>query len=301
MKLNRTHKKYINFFIFIMPALIGYLLFTIYPLIRSLILSFTDKMLIGNQYEWVGFSNYVKAITIDNYFFPSIMVTTIFTFIIVPISIIISLGLALVLSKKFRMSGFFRIVYYIPSLVPAVALSLMFQSMFDPSYGFINKMLISLGVSNPPLWLASEDWAMPTLVIMSMWGFGGRMIIFLAALRGVPNELYEAAETEGAGRFTKFFKITLPMISPMILYNVLMAVIGGLQAFTESFISTGGNNRSTRFIVLYIYQMAYNQPYMMGYASAMSWMLFIYIVLIVGSIFLMVRNKIFYQNEARKS
>lgn len=296
MKITRQRKQFLYFLLFATPAIIGFFLFTIYPLFRSLFLSFTDKLLTEVEFNFVGFKNYIKALTVDNYFFPSIGVTLIFTALSVPLSNIISLGFAMLLNRKTKGLATFRIIFYLPSLVPAVAMSLMFVQMFDPASGFLNEFLKMLGFKNPPIWLGDPFWSLPTLVFMTLWGFGGRMIIYLAALQGVSSEMYEAADLDGASAVEKFFRITLPMISPILLYNFLMGIIGGLQVFTESFIATGGTNNSTRFIVLYIYQMAYNSPYMIGYASAMAWLLFVLICALVGSFFLLLRKKIYYEN-----
>ena len=292
----------VMFICFALPAILGFLVFTVYPLIKSFILSFTDAMLIPDPdfpAKFIGLENYIKIFTIDMklMFGPSLLNTFIYTALSVPLGMLISLGMAVLLVKQNKASGFFRVAFYLPSLLPAVAMSLMFRWLFLPGpEGFLNNFLGTIGIESDIKWLGpgSGMLGLFTIVFMSIWGFGGRMIIFLAALQGVPNDLYEAARIDGAGKAEIFIRITLPMISPIFFYNLVMATIGALQAMTESLI-VGGGTQETTFIVYYIYKTAYlGANPSISYASAMSWVLFLVILLFTGSYFIFSKGKVYY-------
>ena len=220
----REAMRHVKFWLFILPAVLGFLCFSAYPLVRSLLLSFTDAPLIPDPdypAQFIGFENFERIFAIDMTlnFGPALFYTLIFALLHVPIIMAISLGLALILNKDLPCSGFFRVVFYLPALLPAVGMSIMFRWLFTPgSDGFINSWLQSVGVENPPLWLgAGSGWlGLFTILIMSLWGFGSKMIIFLAALKNVPRDLYEAASLDGASPWQQFCRITLPMISPIL-------------------------------------------------------------------------------------
>jgi multiple sugar transport system permease protein len=267
--------------LFVSPWVIGFLLLTAGPMIYSLYLSFTASSLLSPP-QWVGLENY-RRIYSDPIFYRSLGNTAYYALLGVPLGLILSLGLALLLDTPVRGLGVFRTLFFLPSVTNTVALSILWLWLLNPEFGLLNTALAAIGVEGP-LWLQSEAWAKPALVLMSLWTVGGQMIICLAALQGVPRELTEAAAMDGAGPVRRFFAVTLPMISPALLFNFIMGLVGALQVFTQAFVMTGGvqpgseggPNQSTLFIVLYIYKKAF-QEYDMGYASALAWALFVII------------------------
>jgi multiple sugar transport system permease protein len=222
----------------------------------------------------------------------------------VPAGLLLSLGLALLLDAPVRGLGFFRTLFFLPSVTNTVALSLLWLWLLNPEFGLLNAGLRACGIEGP-LWLQSEAWAKPALVLMSLWTVGGQAVIFLAALQGVPRELTEAAAIDGAGPVRRFFAITLPMISPALLFNLIMGLVGALQVFTQAFVMTGGvqpgseggPNQATLFIVLYIYKKAF-QEFDMGYASALAWALFVLITACSALAFRFARERVHYESEA---
>jgi multiple sugar transport system permease protein len=212
----------------------------------------------------------------------------------VPINLVLGLCIALLLNQKIRGLGFFRTVFFLPSVTAGVAVSLLWLWIFNPRFGVINVLLGQIGIKGPT-WLGSETWALPALIIMSVWGVGGSMLIYLAALQGIPTPLYEAATIDGATHFRKFIHITIPMISPVLLLNLIMGVIGSFQVFTQAFVMTsGGPNYATLFYVLYLYQHAF-QWFNMGYASALAWVLFVIILICTFLILKMSRDWVYYE------
>lgn len=267
--------------LFVSPWVIGFLLLTAGPMVYSLYLSFTASSLLSPP-QWVGLENY-RRIYSDPIFYRSLGNTAYYALLGVPLGMILSLGLALLLDAPVRGLGVFRTLFFLPSVTNTVALSILWLWLLNPEFGLLNTALAAVGLEGP-LWLQSEAWAKPALVLMSLWTVGGQMIICLAALQGVPLELKEAAAIDGAGPVRRFFAVTLPMISPALLFNFIMGLVGALQVFTQAFVMTGGvqpgseggPNQSTLFIVLYIYKKAF-QEYDMGYASALAWALFVII------------------------
>ena len=267
--------------LFVSPWVIGFLLLTAGPMVYSLYLSFTASSLLSPP-QWVGLENY-RRIYSDPIFYRSLGNTAYYALLGVPLGMILSLGLALLLDAPVRGLGVFRTLFFLPSVTNTVALSILWLWLLNPEFGLLNTGLAAVGLEGP-LWLQSEAWAKPALVLMSLWTVGGQMIICLAALQGVPLELKEAAAIDGAGPVRRFFAVTLPMISPALLFNFIMGLVGALQVFTQAFVMTGGvqpgseggPNQSTLFIVLYIYKKAF-QEYDMGYASALAWALFVII------------------------
>lgn len=266
---------------FVSPWVIGFLLLTAGPMVYSLYLSFTASSLLSPP-QWVGLENY-RRMFVDPIFYRSLGNTAYYAILGVPLGMILSLGLALLLDAPVRGLGFFRTLFFLPSVTNTVALSILWLWLLNPEFGLINLALARFGLEGP-LWLQDETWAKPALVLMSLWTVGGQMIICLAALQGVPPELKEAAAIDGAGPVRRFSAVTLPLISPALLFNLIMGLVGALQVFTQAFVMTGGvqpgseggPNQSTLFIVLYIYKKAF-QEYDMGYASALAWALFLII------------------------
>ncbi|RXK56360.1 sugar ABC transporter permease [Oleiharenicola lentus] len=262
---------------------VGLGVFTAYPVLASVYYSFCDYSVLTSP-VWIGTENY-QRLWHDDLFWRALRNTLYFAVFSVPLGAIVSLSLALLLNQDVRGRPFFRALFYLPSIVPAVASSMLWLWIFNGQYGLLNFVLTPiLGVVGlqPPIWLADPNWAKPALVMMSLWGVGNSMIIYLAGLQDVPKELYESAEIDGAGPWRKFWHITLPCISPVIYFNVLMGTIGALQVFTQAFIMSGGTDdgspaRSTLFYALYLFGQAFYQL-RMGYASAMAWILFVIIV-----------------------
>jgi multiple sugar transport system permease protein len=262
---------------------VGLGVFTAYPVLASVYYSFCDYSVLTSP-VWIGTENY-QRLWQDDLFWRALRNTLYFAVFSVPLGAIASLSLALLLNQDVRGRPFFRALFYLPSIVPAVASSMLWLWIFNGQYGLLNFVLtpiLGLIGLQPPIWLADPNWAKPALVMMSLWGVGNSMIIYLAGLQDVPKELYEAAEIDGAGAWRKFWHITLPCISPVIYFNVLMGTIGALQVFTQAFIMSGGTDdgspaRSTLFYALYLFGQAFYQL-RMGYASAMAWILFVMIV-----------------------
>ncbi|SMF44776.1 carbohydrate ABC transporter permease [Paenibacillus barengoltzii] len=287
-------------YLFILPWLLGLVLFTVGPMLFSLLLAFSRWDIITGvkSIEWVGLDNF-KAIFQDELFYQSLKVTFVFALISVPLYQIFSLIAAMLLNMRTRGMKLFRLLYFMPSVIPAVAVSMMWVMIFNPEYGVLNRALALVGIQGPA-WLQDPSYALGALIVMGIWGIGNTIIIYLSGLQGVPEELYEAAELDGAGRFRRFFSITLPMISPTIFFNLIMGIIGGFQYFTQAFVMTnGGPLNSTLFYNLYLYNKAF-QDYEMGYASALSWILFVIILVFT---LLVIRSSsmwVYYQGDDDK-
>jgi multiple sugar transport system permease protein len=267
--------------LFISPWLLGFLIFTAGPMLASLILSFCKYDL--NTLKWVGGKNYEVLFTQDPLFWKSLGNTAIYVLFSVPIGLTGSLLIALLLNQKVKGMPFFRTAFYLPSLVPAVASALVWAWVFHPDAGILNYTLSLLGIKGPA-WLLDPNTALASLIIMSLWGIGGgRMIIFLAGLQGIPDDLYEAASLDGAKGWTVFRHVTLPMLSPTIFFNLVLGIIGSFQVFTSAYVMTsGGPNNATMMYVLYLYNNAF-RFFKLGKASAMAWVLFA--ILLIFTVF----------------
>ncbi|GGF90505.1 carbohydrate ABC transporter permease [Paenibacillus aceti] len=284
---------------FILPWLLGLIIFTLGPMIFSLILSFSkwDVITGVESIQYVGLDNF-KAIFHDPLFYQSLKVTFIFALVSVPLFQIASILIAVLLNMRSRGMKFFRLIYFMPSVIPAVATSMMWVMIFNPEYGILNQALSWFGIQGPA-WLQDPNYALGALIVMGLWGIGNTIIIYLSGLQGVPEDLYEAGELDGAGVFRRFFSITLPLITPTVFFNLIMGIIGGFQYFTQAFVMTnGGPLNSTLFYNLYLYNKAFIE-FDMGYASALSWILFIIILLFT---LLVIRSSsfwVYYQGDDR--
>ncbi|ANF95246.1 ABC transporter permease [Paenibacillus bovis] len=275
---------------FISPWVIGFTVFALFPILASLYYSFTDYDIIHSP-KWVGLGNY-REMFADDLYWNSVMVTLKYTFISVPLQLLLAMGFALLLNQKLPFKGFFRTAMYFPSMVSGVAMSLLWYWVFNPQIGLFNYMLSWFGVKGPA-WLMDPNTALYSLIIMSFWGVGGAMIIFLAGLQGVPTSLLEAARLDGAGKLSIFWHVTLPMISPVLLFQLILGVIESFQVFTQAFVMThGGPSYSTWFYVYGLYTSAFKE-YRAGYSSAMAWVLLI-VVLIVTYIIMKLSNRYVY-------
>lgn len=297
---SRQRKKTRDFYLFILPALLGFVIFTIYPMARSLWISFSDATLLYmDEAKFVSFTNYVNLLSgKDSYFWLSLRNTCLYAVVNVVGTLAIGLFAAILLTQKVKFLNGFRTIFYLPSLLPAVASALMFRWIFDPANGMVNTILRTIGVQNPPIWLESASTALITLVIISLYGFGGKMIIFISGLNDISSSYYEAADLDGANFWTKLTKITLPLLSPIFFYNLVMGTIGALQVFTEGFVISGaGPGNSTLFYVLRLYNIAYKAPFKLGYASAMAWILFVIVGIITIVYFALSKRWVFYESE----
>jgi len=258
------------------PWTLGFLLFTLGPMVASLYFSFCDYKVVKPP-VFTGLANYSRMIS-DELCFKSLSVTTIYTVVSVPLGIIAALAVAVLLNQKIAGARVIRTIFYLPSVVSGVAVSLVFAWIFNYKFGILNYIIGLTGISGPD-WLGSPRWALWAFILMSLWGIGGNMIILLAGLQGVPVSLHEAGMIDGANSWVRFWNITIPMISPALLFITIMSIIGSFQVFTQAYIMTGGGPAyATLFYLLYLYKNAFSW-FDMGYASAMAWVLFIIIML----------------------
>lgn len=291
-------KEAIEGYLCIAPWLIGFVCLTLGPVIFSFIMSLAKWDMI-NPPEMVGFANYANILTDDFRFRQSLKVTAIYAAVSVPLGMLCSLALAMLLNLRVRGMRIYRSIFYIPAILPGVAVAMVWLTVFKPTGGVFNSILGVFHIAPIP-WLTSTEWALPSFIIMSLWGVGGGMIIYLAGLQSVPTQLYEAAEIDGAGSWGKFRNVTLPMISPTIFFNLIMGVIGSFQVFTSSFIMTqGGPAYATLFYVLYLYQKAFKYL-QMGYACALAWILFAIILTLTLVVFKTSAKWVYYEAELKK-
>lgn len=265
-------------YLWISPWVIGFLVFSLGPIIASFYLSFTEYKIAGSP-EWIGLANYQEALFNDKLFWPSLNRTIYFTIATVVLGVVFSLLAAILLNQSLQGRSVFRALYYLPSLTPIVSLAILWKWLLQPQVGLVNYLLSLVGISPGPGWLTTTQWAIPSMIMISLWASigGGRMIIFLAGLQGVPRELYESAEIDGASSVRRFFAITLPMISPVILFNLILGIIASFGVFSLAYIATeGGPNYATYFFMLHLYYNAFSF-FQMGYASALAWIFFLII------------------------
>jgi len=258
------------------PWLFGFLTLTLLPMASSIYLSLTDYDVFSPP-KWVGLTNFQNMFSFDPRYWVSLLNTTYYAVFSVPLSMGLALTVAILLNQGLPGQNAFRTIYYMPSVVSGVGMSLLWLYLFDPNIGLINLALGAVGIRGPA-WLQDPGWSKPALILMSMWGIGGQMVIFLAGLQGVPPELYEAAQVDGANRLQKVAYVTIPLITPTIFFTLIMGIIGSFQVFTQAYVMTrGGPVNSTLFYVLYLYLNAF-RFFEMGYASAMAWVLFFIIL-----------------------
>jgi len=292
-----ARRKALLFYACISPWLIGLLLFVLWPMVASLVISLFRWDLLSEA-RFVGFRNYAKLFTRDPLVLQSLKVTGLYTMAYVPIEMVGGLVLALVMNARLRFLGLFRTIYYLPSVLPGVAFVVLWMWILHPDAGLVNTLLFYVGIQGPR-WLAHPDWALPGLLLMSLWGLGRSMVIYLASLQGIPQQLYEAAQIDGAGAWPSFWRITLPMLTPTLFFNLVLSVISTFQTFTSAYVATdGGPLDSTLFYVLYIFRQAFTFR-SMGYASALAWVLFVIILVLTLLILRSSREWVYYEEEAR--
>ncbi len=289
----------IDFWLFLSPWIIGFVLFWAGPIVASLALAFTDYS-IFNPPRWIGVQNFSDIFARDPLIYKALWNTLFFTFFAVPLGTAGSLLAAMLLNQKIRGLAVWRTIFYVPCVVSGVAMAVLWRWIFNPEIGLANTILRPflklLGLSDPA-WLLDPVLAKPAYVIMSLWGVGGGTVIFLAGLQGIPAHLYEAAEIDGAGRWSKFRHVTLPMLTPIIFFSLTMGVIGSFQIFAQAYVMSGrGVDNSTLFYVLYLFEQAFRY-FHMGYASAMAWILFLVILLVTVIQFRLARRWVHYSGD----
>ena len=280
-------------YFFIAPAIIGLICFSFGPMLFSLGISFTKWDVISAK-EFIGLDNY-KAMFHDPLFFKSLKVTLYYTLLSVPLITCIPLLIAMLLNTKVKGISIFRALFYVPSIVPIVASAAVWMYIYNPMYGLLNSILKALGLHTQNF-IFSEGGAVPSLAVMALWAAGNTVVIYLAGLQGVSRQLYEAAEIDGAGAVARFFHITVPMMTPIIFYNFVMAIINSMQIFTQAYIMTdGGPANATFFYSLMVYRTAFKQS-RMGYSAAMSWIFFIIIAVLTLIVFKSQKKWVVYEN-----
>jgi multiple sugar transport system permease protein len=270
--LSQRAREELTAYVFIMPWVIGFLIFTAGAMAFSLYISFSETDLLSLS-KFIGLRNYEKALSADKLFYKSLGVTVWYTFLVVPLGTVIAMSLALMLNQKLWPIGFWRTLYYLPALVSGVAVALLWGWVLNPEYGIVNMGLKLIGVPGPR-WFASEEWAVPAMVLVALWGTGTNMVLYLAGLQGIPTEIQEAARIDGAGPWTLFRHVTLPLLTPTVFFNVITSIIASFQVFNIALILTaGGPNNATLTMVLYLYDEGFRR-FNFGYASAVAWLLF---------------------------
>jgi multiple sugar transport system permease protein len=283
--------------IFILPWLLGFIAFTAGPMLASLYISFTRWEIVTPS-VWVGLAQYTRMFN-DDRFWLSLWNTSYYVFIGVPLHLFLALLAAMAVNQELRGIRFFRTAYYVPSLTPVVANSILWIWIFHPEWGLANGLLRWIGFEGL-YWLQDPRLAKPAFIIMSFWTIGGQMIILLAGLKGIPATLYEAADMDGANLWQRFWNITLPLLTPALFFNLIIAIIGAFQVFTQAYIMTeGGPNYATLFYLLYLYRMAF-ENFRMGYASAMAWVLFLIVLLFTLIQFRLSDRWVFYEGDLRE-
>ena len=288
-----------NGLLFCSPVIIGLVTLTLYPVLAALYYSFCNYPMLKGP-VWVGLANY-KTLFADPVFYKSLANTAYYAIFATPLGIITAFFMALLLNQKVKGMAVFRTMFFVPSIVPMVAGSVLWLWLLNPNYGLINTVLQAMHVSPQfiPGWMADPKWAKPALILMSLWGVGGWMLIYLAGLQDVPVDLYEAAEIDGAGPVQRMLHITIPFMSPHLFFTLVMGFIGAAQYFTQAFVMTngkGGPVDSTRFFSLYLFQNAF-MYWKMGYACAMAWILFIVILLFTFALFKTSARYVHYGGE----
>jgi len=285
--------------LFTAPAIVGFLLFTLGPMIASLALSLTDYNVFKAQTAWVGLDNYIRLFGgEDELFYQSLGVTFYFVLLRVPAVIIISFAVALLLNMNVRGKSIFRTIIYLPSIVPAVASAMIWMWLLNPDLGLLNSALSAVGLPTSN-WLYAENSVVPSVVLTTLWGIGGTVIIFLAGLSGIPKQYYEAIDVDGGGWYSKLRHITIPMVTPTIFFNTIMTIIGSFQVFNEAYILTeGGPNNRSLFYVFYLWRTGFRDTEM-GYASALAWVLFVIILFFTYLTFRSSKSWVYYEGGGR--
>ncbi len=263
-------------FYFVLPWLIGFVLFTAIPILAAVYISLTDWDIVGTQINFIGIKNYIDLFN-SKYFYQSLWITVRYAILAIPLTIATSFTISVLLSKGLKMTPLYRVIYYMPAIVSGVAVSIVFRWILDPNYGLINGILKFFKITGPN-WLYDPNWVLPSYLIMAVWGAGGGILTYIAALKDIPKELYESAEIDGANNIQKTRHITFPLMTPIIFYNLIMGIISAFRKFTDAYI-LGGAGGQGEFYMVYLYNQAFSQ-YKMGYATALAWVLFVIIMVL---------------------
>ena len=294
--LSMAQREELDFYLFVSPWIIGLIFLFGGPILASLGLSFTGWTGVSvESRQLIGLENY-QALLNDEIFWVSLKNTFYYSFGSVTLSVILALLVALLMNQSVPGITTFRTIFYLPSITSGVAIAILWAWIFNPQVGIVNYALSLVGIKGPG-WLTSQQWAMPALILMSLWGIGGSMIILLAGLQGVPQSLYEAARIDGATKWGEFWHVTLPMISPSLFFVTVVSVVASFQNFTNVRVMTqGGPGKATLVYVFYLYQNAFTY-FRMGYASALAWILFVVVALLTWLQFRASRTWVYYENE----
>ncbi|TYP74128.1 carbohydrate ABC transporter permease [Paenibacillus methanolicus] len=285
-------------YLFIFPWIFGFLVFTLGPLLFSLVISFFDWPIVG-QVHFIGLGNYASMFTDDPLFWKSFGVTLKFAALFVPLNIVVALGLAILLNQGTRGSAIFRTAFYLPSVISGVALAMIWSWVYSGDYGILNYFLSIIGVQGPD-WLNDTKWSLVAMVVASLWGQGSMMLVFLAGLKGIPKDLYESASIDGAGAIRQFFSVTIPMLSPTILFNLITSIIAAFQQLTLALLLTGGGPmKATYFYAMYMYENAFKY-YKMGYSAANAWFMFLIVLALTFLVFKSSEAWVFYEGEMKR-
>ncbi len=295
LKQNLERNNTINFYIYTSPWIVGFLVFTLGPMLYSLYLSFTNTTL-GKTTQIVGISNYV-AVFKDELFYIAVKNTLKYSLISIPLQLMLAFFLASLLNMKLKCIGLFRTIFYLPSVIAGISTILLWGWIFNSSYGLLNYALSLVGITGPQ-WLTDPNWGIPAIIIMSLHGVGGAMLIFLAGLQNIPKELYESAEIDGANSFVKLTNVTLPLITPTLFFNLILGIIAAFQVFTQPYIFQQLSGSNTRNIgmytyVMYLYENAFKY-FKYGYGSAIAWILFLTTLIFTGIIVKTSNKWVFY-------
>lgn len=295
--MSQFRQEEISGWLFAAPALLGIAIFTVIPMLVSLVLSLTDYSVFRDEINFIGFDNFRKMFSSqDLYFQHALKATGTYALLNVPASILFSFAMALLLNTNIKGRSFFRTLFYLPSIVPAVATCVVWLWLLNPQYGLVNSLLRAVGMGTPR-WLWSTETVVPTIVMIGLWNTGGTMVIFLAGLQGIPEVYYEALKVDGGNGWHKLTRITIPLLTPTIFFNAIMAIIRSLQVFTEGYIMTeGGPSNASLFYVYYLFKEAF-QKANMGYASALAWFLFIIILALTILVFSTQNRWVYYEGE----
>ena len=295
--LLRTNQQRETFFgwLFALPAIIGFVVFDIGPMVASVLISFTEWNGVTPP-KWVGLSNYEEIMFRDDLFMLSLRITTIFAFVSIPLNLVTGFLLALLLNQKIRGQALMRTLYYLPSIVPLVAVAALWRWIFLKRFGLLDIGLAMMGIQAPD-WLGDPQWVLPAFFVMGLWGVGGGMLINLAGLQGIPTDLYDAASIDGANALQRLLHITIPMMTPLILFNLVMGIIGGLQVFVIAFVMTGGGpSNASLFYMLHLYRNAF-QYFRLGYGSSLALILFLYIIALSVLVFRSSTAWVYYEGH----
>jgi multiple sugar transport system permease protein len=289
--------EYRDAYLFLAPWLLGFVFWQAGPMVASLAIALTRWEIVTAP-EWAGLSQFARLFQ-DDRFYLALYNTGFYVLFGVPTHLLLALLAAMLLNVQVRGTAVYRTLYYLPSIIPIVANSLLWAWIFNSDYGLANQLIAWLGLP-PPLWFQDPNWTKPALIIMSYWTIGGQMVILLAGLQGVPDHLYEAASIDGANAWQRFWAVTLPMITPSLFFNLIVALIGAFQIFTQAYVITrGGPQNATLFYILYLYRNGF-EDFKMGYASALAWVLFLLILAITLIQFRVARRWVFYEGELRQ-